>query len=260
MFKQIKGRLLIKHPFDQVPNKQMSIEDRRDILQASVDIIRLTHAMASDKGIEGYHWFFRGYVQWHSVAIVIAELGWNTNKEFTTSAWAVLEPILQNWDEAYNTKREEPAWDHVNALIERARKQQHQNVLRLEGTMQTPAQATGQPSNSGQPLQQNLRSSAPSSFDQNGYGMLAESGAATQPMQNSNPDPQQNATPFQADIPFMTGCAPAMIGFEGDIGSFDGIDSLENIDFSAFDAVFGNESWQLPSPFNTDSSMEGLAT
>ena len=56
------------------------------------------------------------------------------------------------------------------------------------------------------------------------------------------------------DVPFQTGFAPVMFEFQEDFGSFH---ELENIDFSAFDAVFGDTSWEFSTP-NTDWSMETL--
>ena len=48
-----------------------------------------------------------------------------------------------------------------------------------------------------------------------------------------------------------------MVGFEGNDGGFGALEGLDNIDFSAFDAVFGDMSWDLSSQ-STDWSMDGF--
>lgn len=112
---------MIDFPSGTVPSKTMPLNDRMYLLQASVDIIQLTHVLAVDDRLSDSQWYFRDFVQWHCLAVIVAELGWNTNESFCQSAWVVLDPMLQDWDVVYGSKRDEPAWDYVNVLIERAR-------------------------------------------------------------------------------------------------------------------------------------------
>ena len=92
----------------------MSANGRFDLLQASVDIIQLSHSVSVNKNVKEWLWYFRGWVQWHAIAIVIAELGGNKNQQFVQSAWTVLDPILADWNRVYKAKRDEPAWELVN--------------------------------------------------------------------------------------------------------------------------------------------------
>ncbi|KAF2769757.1 hypothetical protein EJ03DRAFT_242113, partial [Teratosphaeria nubilosa] len=116
-----KVRMMIEHPFGQIPKKDMSPEERFKLLQSSVYDINFAHSLATDRRTEQWQWFFRRYVQWHSLAIVVAELPRIKDRSFTLSAWAVLDPILANWDKTYASKKGEEAWEHVHALIEKAR-------------------------------------------------------------------------------------------------------------------------------------------
>lgn len=87
------------------------------------------------------------------------------------------------------------------------------------------------------------------------FNAMNSDGSHAQPYPPMHYNPEQGSNLLSiTDVPFQTGCAPAMIGFEGDFGDFDG---LESIDFSAFDAVFGDSSWEFSST-TTDWSMDGM--
>ena len=99
----------------------MTPEQRLDMLRSSVIIIRSTHNLHVHEHMADWLWFFRGFVQWHALAIVVAELAHSTSPRFAKSAWTVLEPLLQFWDKVYETKHGDAPWDHVNSLIQRSK-------------------------------------------------------------------------------------------------------------------------------------------
>lgn len=234
---QIKAQLGIDFPFGTIPTKTMPAEERSALLKASVDIIQFTHRLAIDDRVSDWQWYFRGYVQWHSIAIVVAELGWNTNAQFVDTAWQVLDPVLADWDSIYKTKRDEPAWDHVNALIERARLLRRQKKTQKEKgkQIQTNDQAEYRNQRCGSPI--NAQAIAP--MHENGSAYPAYYGEST-PQSNSVPTPGSNGAT-------CTGSGSMMnfdTNFNPDFGNVD------NIDFSAFDQVFGSGTWDFLDPFD----------
>jgi len=271
-----KVRMMIDHPFGKTPSKDMTPEERYRLLQSSVTIISDTHDAAVDPRIEGWHWFFRAYVQWHSLGIVVAELGRSSNRQFTTSAWAVLDPILADWDRIYQKRKDEPAWDHVNALIERAKE------MRLQSVKTPAAKITHRPKSdaplpSRPPPQKVQRTNdsasvapppppalVPTTYIAQQPAPAAAPSYATPPMQGATPEmaAQEILTPSSMDAGPSGGAnntitnnnnnhfaypayTPPMMGFDSSLGTFD---TLEDIDFSAFDAVFGSANWEFPSP------------
>jgi hypothetical protein len=201
-------------------------------------------------------------VQWHSIAIVIAELGGNKNQQFVNAAWAVLDPILADWDNVYRAKRDEAAWVHVNALIEKARQIRRQmpaaQSQSQESAQTQPASTNVQGpvvhqnynpnSSTGQTPGSSVIGLVPDAAWQsewgpsNGFGMSPET-IVPQYQQGNESTPTQQ--PYQifptlaasnSSVPFLTGCAPSMEGL--DVADFGYIEGLDNIDFSAFDAVF----------------------
>ena len=247
----------------------MSAAERFDLLQSSVNIIRLSHAVTVNPSIEDWKWYFRGWVQWHCIAIVIAELGGNKNQQFVNTAWAVLDPILEGWDKVYRAKKDEPAWEHVNTLIERAR-QMRRRVPIPQHSVQ-PAQSPSHAPPSNMPVSQlapqdnSVPTSTAGGFWQGEAWSPFNISDTTiiPPFQSPSFNPNQLSAPptgAMGVLPPMdmpNGCAPTMPGLEGaDFGYIDGLDS---IDLSAFDAVFGDTAWDFSnSSPSTDLNMEGL--
>ncbi|KAK4500985.1 hypothetical protein PRZ48_006791 [Zasmidium cellare] len=230
----IKAQLQIDFPFGTIPTKAMPADERSTLLKASVDIIQFTHLLAIDDRVSDWQWYFRGYVQWHSIAIVVAELGWNTNAQFVDTAWQVLDPVLADWDAIYKAKRDEPAWDHVNALIERARLLRRQKKTQKDKSKPiqnlSPAEFRNQAC--GTPI--NAQAIMPMQGNGNGYSAYYNDTSSASASQTSSLPP-----------PGSHPCAgpSALMNFDSNFDpSFAGLD---NIDFNAFDEVFGSGTWDF---------------
>ncbi|KAK5111328.1 hypothetical protein LTR62_005168 [Meristemomyces frigidus] len=266
----VKASMMIDNPLSQFPTKKTSNQERLRLLQSSVSVIRLTHATSVDPRAQAWQWYSRSFVQWHSLAVVIAELGHIKNQRLARNAWAVLDPILVNWNKIYARKNEEPAWIHVNTLIARARRMRDVGAdsvpdpvnatsvvsRRLEATESSalspprttyppqdaqalPDPSVHMPSSQGYDLHPGI--SACSSTAQ-----YAPSLSQTVPMA----DPTDNASPFSYDASLD------ITAFDLD-HSLDAFDVLGKIDLSAFDAVFGGEMWDLPD-LNGDADSLGI--
>ncbi len=234
----VKARLAIDYPFGQLPTKDMTQSERMDLLQASVDILRMSNALLAHKSSESWAWFYRGWVQWHAIAVVIAELGHNTDHQFVDNAWAVLDPILTIWDSVYKVKQDEPAWEHVNTLIERARQKRQQ----LPSQSRTHA-ATARPAFEGG-RQDDLYANS-NTGTVAGTPSIAVFGAAALPWRASI-----------GDNPPVQGPIPGMPGLDSDFSFMEGWDG---IDLSAFEGVFGDVAWDFSSP-STDWSMGNVVS
>ena len=236
----------------------MSVSERFELLQASVDIIRLSHTVAVNKKIDDWKWYFRGWVQWHSIAIVIAELGGNKNQNFVNAAWAVLDPMLMDWDNVYRVKKDEPAWEHVNTLIERAREMRRQMLERQVQESIVPDPSA--PLNSNQATSQSLQMGDLSNYDrmwQSDWTPFSSRGAPLPSFHPPSFDQQQLSPPDSDQASFQTGGAPTVQGLVG--ADFGYIEGLDDIDFSAFDSVFGDTAWDFSSP-STDFNVEMMNT
>lgn len=280
---QIKCRLQVTHPNTLLPTKTMSPADRSILLQSSVSIIRLAHACATYHFTSQWSWYFRGWMQWHCIAVVIAELGGNKDEAFMREAWKVLDPILATWDKVYERKRDEPAWEHVNAAIQRAMEKRAAMGIGMEQTKPRQEQQAihqqQEPTprlmeqqslshSSTDPMNSGSSAALPTAFPgiwQTGWNNVPDSiPDISQALVEAQPTYGQQyfSRPPQTvtnSVPFMTGCAPSIPGMEMDISynDFSYNDGLDNIDFSAFEGVFGDGIWDI-SPPSTEFTMDGM--
>ncbi|KAK4895788.1 hypothetical protein LTR27_006270 [Elasticomyces elasticus] len=245
----LKVKMMIECPnaHSQVARNsgEMSTQERARILQDSVAIISITHMLTVDRRVEKWHWFIRGYIQWHSLAIVVAELGRMKNKDFTISAWAVLDPILADWDRMYLNKKGEAAWDHVHALISRAR--QMRNRVE-EGVRPAPHVCRG--------LRTPDAGCSGGTWDRPPSFADMPAISELQGVQQQVPTPRSSES---GNVQQGSWDQSAGWDYNVDIGGFDGLDGFDQIDFQAFDAVFGGDGWQFPSP-ETDVDWAAQAT
>lgn len=220
----MKGELMLDYPSGALPTRTMPVTERMRMLRVSVDIIKGTHLAAHDDRTCDWGWFFRGYNQWHSLSIIIAELSWTQNQPAADEAWSILDVMLEDWDKIYERRRGESAWDHVNTMIARAR---HLRRLHLPTTLQESSSVQTQAE-----IYQHLGDSSRTSASLvQGVNIAPSKHHAFPSDFGSNEDDQNTITQPQA-----------LNGLALDNGT---LPLLDDIDFAAFDTVFGNDDWNL---------------
>jgi hypothetical protein len=247
-----KCRLMAEFKTGQVPTKDMSAKDRFTLLQGSVDIIRLTQAVVNYKSIEQWSWYFKGWVQWHAIAIVVAELGHNKNQQFVNDAWTVLDPVLGDWDKVYEAKRDEPAWSHVNTLITRAQEMrqqmqwqdQHYDAQQTVSNFSALNFGAAPTSVFSSPWQATWNAEKAACSNMCGFPVGQSNGHDMDNQLNG----LSTQTPMASDTPYASGCAPSVPYQDWDFNYMPAWDGWENIDFSAFQGVFGDTAWDFSSP------------
>lgn len=230
----------------------MPAEERMRLLKASVDIISSTHVLAWDPRIKDWLWYFRGYVQWQSLAIVVAELSWNSNPEFADVAWQVLDPILADWDRMYQMKRDEPHWNHVNGMIERARLLRQQRPRQSHGQKKKHPRTTKlSPNNDATVLSTpDFQPPRPPTFEEPytsaAHGLAALATAEPSSLHDASTSylPPRSAAAPSHGTSLYSESTPIInfdINFSDPEAMMGGFDS---VDFNAFDLVFGSVSWE----------------
>lgn len=218
----------------------MTPEERFELLQASVEIISLCNALGSHKGAKPWLWYFRNWKQWHSIAIVVAELRQSSDQCFVERALAALEPILTKWKSMYDLKQGEPAWDHVNTLIDHARRVSS-NVMRYQqaGHLDPASARSSEPVEalSGEELDERFPLEA-NSITRNGTHTRSQQDCSSYLHGVTQPTGSLSA----ADVLLQTECTSSIFAVADDVGCINGIGE---IDFRSFDTVFGDTSWDI---------------
>ena len=244
--KQIKLQTIITHS-TSASQPPPSPRARTTLLHSSVHLISATRAIAQSPRVADWSWYFRGYMQWHAVGTVIAELGRSRNESFRRQAWAVLDPVLRDWERVFEGKRGEESWEYVNGLI-----------LRAKGQRDGGAGAVGEGGGGAAEGGEVGAAKGPGESD---WPLHAAAPQDTEvPSNNTYTVHSTPHTTTTTTVPFATGCAPPLSGSQHTTLSpdlsfpsaplpadptlglgIDDFDTLGEIDFSAFDAVFGGE-------------------
>nr|POE72869.1 bikaverin cluster transcription factor bik5 [Quercus suber] len=279
----LKARMIIDHPFGNVMTNSMSESDRVKVLRNSVEVLSHTQGLEGEQRVKHWRWFWRGYTQWHALAIVVTELSQSDNAQFAREAWLVLDQVLCGWSKMYSNKRGEPAWDHVNTLLQlakqrRAKQEQmlqvnvvgkrtvQSDVVQLHTSTLTPFDTKSNSSSSIVPESQSLLARGPtrpyllSTYDRS----VLPPPPPTQPLEA----PTRNDAGIRngdLDCGSLTLATDSNMEPEtmiangiGDLRSVDGLeDMLHDIDFDAFGTVFADEFWDLARTDDADPSFQG---
>ncbi|THW24157.1 hypothetical protein D6D23_05348 [Aureobasidium pullulans] len=112
-----KRTLLIYHPLNGAATRPLTPEVKDQLFSASIDTVQYSHALKFEPRIEKWAWFFRGFVQWHALAYVAAELGHRTG----TSEVDLLDEVLENKHATSKGSDKSALWKPMHWLIQRAR-------------------------------------------------------------------------------------------------------------------------------------------
>ena len=130
--------LLIYRPLKRRPDSVSSFQlAHPDILRLSVDVLERFHQLATDPAVSQFRWLSQTYVQWHALAVTIAELCVETDGPMVERAWAVVEPSFQQAAQHVADSDRGMLWRPIKKLMSRAR-EIRQKHLTSRLAMKTP--------------------------------------------------------------------------------------------------------------------------
>ena len=92
------------------------------ILGLSVEILERAHQLNTDPAASPFRWLARTYVQWHALAVTIAELCTQTEGPEVERAWAILEPVFAENARHVADTNKGLLWRPIIKLMNRAKK------------------------------------------------------------------------------------------------------------------------------------------
>lgn len=90
------------------------------ILGLSVEVLERAHQLNTDPAASGYRWLSQTYVQWHALAVTIAELCVKTEGPMVERAWAILVPVFREASQHVADSNEGMLWRPIKKLMNRA--------------------------------------------------------------------------------------------------------------------------------------------
>lgn len=164
------------------------------ILRLSVDVLERVYQLQTDPAASPFRWLSQTYVQWHALAVTIAELCVETEGPMVERAWAIVEPTFQHMAQHVADSDKGMLWRPIKKLMSRARgvRQKH---LTSRLAIMTPSPSSVAVSNT-MAQKDPLIEMAHSNSDMNGYPQWPVT-SLTHPMQGF-----QQAIPIATSEPF----------------------------------------------------------
>lgn len=134
--------LLVYRPMKRRPDSVLSSQVAHPgILRLSVDVLERFHQLQTDPAASPFRWLSQTYVQWHALAVTIAELCIETESPMVERAWAIVEPSFQQMAPHVADSDRGMLWRPIKKLMNRARGVRQKHL--------TSRSATTIPSSSG---------------------------------------------------------------------------------------------------------------
>ena len=114
--------LLLYRPLRRRPDSVPSCQATHpDILRLSVDVLERIYLLQTDPAGSHFRWLSQTYVQWHALAVTIAELCVETEGAMVERAWAIVEPAFEQMAHHVADSDRGMLWRPVKKLMSRAR-------------------------------------------------------------------------------------------------------------------------------------------
>ena len=114
--------LIVHHPFKRTDGGAGLAQETKDrLFRTSVDVIRYSNALESQKTTMKWGWLFRTYIQWHAVAFVLSELCTRTLGSEIDSTWELMELVFTQWSDTMSKQNRNSLWKPIRRLMIKAR-------------------------------------------------------------------------------------------------------------------------------------------
>ncbi|KAI1657666.1 fungal-specific transcription factor domain-containing protein [Daldinia decipiens] len=90
-------------------------------LRTAISIVELNDHLATGPYGERFSWWVATYVQWHPLAVALAELCTQTRGELVDRAWQTVEDVLPKWSEVIADTKNGTLWRPIRKLYKKAK-------------------------------------------------------------------------------------------------------------------------------------------
>ena len=114
--------LIVYRPLQQQrPNRSSSFQlADPGILRLSIEVLEKAYQLNTDPAASSFRWLSQTYVQWHALAVTIAELCVKTEGPMVERAWAIVIPMFQEASQHVADSQEGMLWRPIKKLMHRA--------------------------------------------------------------------------------------------------------------------------------------------
>ncbi|CAG9986950.1 unnamed protein product [Clonostachys byssicola] len=117
----LKLWLIVQYPFSAKSTIIPLRASRETMLRTAISVMELVEAMTSGFWADRFAWWTRGYMQWHPLAVALAELCIQTEGELADKAWTVIDRVFPTWKHSVADSSKGSLWRPIRKLHRKAK-------------------------------------------------------------------------------------------------------------------------------------------
>lgn len=112
----------IYHPLqhEQRPKTRPNMT-REQLLTITVELLESAHRLENEPATTQWRWFFDSWVQWHALAVALAELCVQNQGPLVQRAWAIIDEVFEPWAAHIADSKRGMLWRPIQKLAAKAR-------------------------------------------------------------------------------------------------------------------------------------------
>lgn len=135
----LKLWLIVQYPFSSHPTVTPMRVSQETMLRTAVSVMELSERMSQGPWAGRFTWWTDCYVQWHPLAVTLAELCVQRDASLVKRAWKIVDQVYPRWKETVADSSSGPLWRPIRKLY---RKAKAANADVIAGSL-SPNQASG---------------------------------------------------------------------------------------------------------------------
>jgi hypothetical protein len=114
--------LIVHHPLKREDGGAGLPRETQDrLFMTSVEVVKFSRLLETEKSTLKWGWLFRTYVQWHAVTFILSQLCTRTKGPEAEHGWEVIESVFDEWSDLMLASKRGMLWKPLRKLKARAR-------------------------------------------------------------------------------------------------------------------------------------------
>ncbi|KAI0548424.1 fungal-specific transcription factor domain-containing protein [Xylaria curta] len=127
-----------------IPRRAAPIVSRQATLRTAVSIMELSEFSETGPYSDRFRWWAETYVQWHPLAVTLAELCTQTEGDVVEHAWRVVEDVFPRWSDRIADAKRGSLWRPIRKLYKKAKAARATALSTSSGKSQSQSQSQTQ--------------------------------------------------------------------------------------------------------------------
>lgn len=117
----LKLWLIVQYPFTSHPTVTPMRVSQETMLRTAISVMELSERMTQGPWAGRFAWWTDCYVQWHPLAVALAELCTQRDGELVQRAWKIVERVYPLWKDQVADSSSGPLWRPIRKLYRKAK-------------------------------------------------------------------------------------------------------------------------------------------